>query len=68
VPDWAGQEFDCSTWADFLLKFIVSHPAITCAIPATTRVDHMNENMLAGAGEMPTPELRQRMARHIDAL
>jgi len=68
LPDWAGQEFDCSTWADFLLKFIVSHPAITCAIPATSRVDHMNENMQAGAGRMPTPELRERMARHIETL
>lgn len=68
VPDWAGQEFDCSTWADFLLKFIVSHPAVTCAIPATTRVDHMNENMQAGTGEMPTPEMRKRMVRHMEAL
>jgi diketogulonate reductase-like aldo/keto reductase len=68
LPDWAGQEFDCSTWADFLLKFIVSHPSVTCAIPATSRVDHMNENMQAGAGDMPGPELRERMARHIESL
>ncbi|MBS3745096.1 MAG: aldo/keto reductase, partial [Wenzhouxiangellaceae bacterium] len=59
---------DCSTWADFLLKFIVSHPSVTCAIPATSRVDHMNENMQAGAGEMPGHGLRERMARHIESL
>lgn len=68
VPEWAEQEFDCRGWADFLLRFIVSHPAVTCAIPATTRVDHMNENMRAGAGPMPTPELRERMIRHIESL
>jgi len=68
VPDWASEEFGCRTWADFLLRFIVSHPALTCAIPATTQVEHMNENMLAGSGPMPTPELRQRMIRHIEAL
>lgn len=68
IPEWAEQAFDCRTWADFLLRFIVSHPALTCAIPATTRVDHMNENMQAGAGPMPTPELRQRMVRYIEAL
>ncbi|MDT8410219.1 MAG: hypothetical protein RQ741_11510 [Wenzhouxiangellaceae bacterium] len=67
VPDWAAQEFDCRTWADFLLRFIVSHPANTCAIPATSRVDQMNENMRAGAGQMPTAELRRRMVRHIEA-
>ncbi len=68
VPEWASEEFHCRTWADFLLRFIVSHPALTCAIPATTRVEHMTENMLAGTGPMPTPELRRRMIRHIKAL
>jgi len=68
LPAWARQEFDCNTWADFLLRFIVSHPALTCAIPATSQVAHMNENMQAGSGPMPTPALRQRMIRHIEAL
>jgi len=68
VPEWAVQEFDCKGWADFLLKFIVSHPALTCAIPSTTQVEHMRENMLAGTGPMPDAELRQRMIRHIEAL
>jgi diketogulonate reductase-like aldo/keto reductase len=68
VPDWAVEEFDCRGWADFLLKFLVSHPAVTCAIPATTSVEHLHENMRAGTGPMPTPELRQRMIDHIESL
>lgn len=68
VPDWAVQEFDCHTWADFLLRFIVSHPAVTCAIPATTRVEHLDENMRAGRGPMPSPELRARMVRYVESL
>ncbi|MDT8438310.1 MAG: aldo/keto reductase [Wenzhouxiangellaceae bacterium] len=68
VPDWAVQEFDCKGWADFLLKFVVSHPAMTCAIPSTSQVAHMTENMRAGTGPMPDAELRQRMVRHIESL
>lgn len=68
VPGWAVDAFDCENWADFLLKFIVSHPAVTCAIPATTRVEHMHENMRAGRTPMPSPELRERMVRHIESL
>ncbi len=68
VPDWAVDEFDCQGWADFLLKYLVSHPAVTCAIPATSSVEHMHENMRAGTGPMPTPELRQRMIEHVESL
>lgn len=68
VPAWAAEEFDCAGWADFLLKFIVSHPAVTCVIPATTRVEHMHENMRAGRGTMPTPEVRERMIGHVESL
>ncbi|WP_078085739.1 aldo/keto reductase [Microbulbifer mangrovi] len=68
VPEWAQQEFACRTWAEFLLKFIVSHPAINCAIPATSRVPHMNENMQAGKGPMPDAAARQRMVRFIESL
>jgi len=68
VPQWAVEAFDCKGWPDFLLKFIVSHPAVTCAIPATTRVEHMNENMQAGRGPIPEPALRERMVRHIEGL
>ncbi len=67
LPDWAGA-FDCANWAQFFLKFIVSHPAVSCAIPATTRVDHMRENMGAALGRLPDPDLRARMIRHVESL
>jgi len=67
LPDWAGQ-FDCANWAQFFLKFIVSHPAVTCAIPATSRFDHMLENMDAGLGRLPDSKMRQRMIRYIESL
>lgn len=65
LPPWA-EEFDCTNWAQFFLKFIVSHPAVTCAIPATSRVDHMRENMGAARGRLPDPETRRRMIRYIE--
>ena len=64
LPGWAA-EIDCANWAQLFLKFVVSHPAVTCAIPATSRVDHMRENMGALIGRFPDPELRQRMVRHV---
>ncbi|MFO7787127.1 MAG: aldo/keto reductase [Halospina sp.] len=67
LPGWA-EEIDCRAWADFLLKFIVSHPAVTCAIPATTSVDHMRENMAAGRGVMPDAGQRRRMIEALEAL
>jgi diketogulonate reductase-like aldo/keto reductase len=67
LPDWAA-EIDCANWAQFLLKFVVSHPAVTCTIPATTRVDHMRENMGALHGRLPDAAMRQRMIRHVESL
>ncbi len=67
LPDWAG-EIDCANWAQFLLKFIVSHPAVTCAIPATSRVDHMSENMGALRGRLPDPEQRAHMIDYVESL
>jgi len=67
LPDWAG-EFDCANWAQFFLKFIVSHPAVTCAIPATSRVDHMHENMGAAYGRLPDRKTRERMIRYVESL
>jgi aryl-alcohol dehydrogenase-like predicted oxidoreductase len=64
LPAWAS-EFDCTNWAQFFLKFAVSHPAVTCAIPATSRVEHMRENMGAGLGRLPDPAMRQRMIRYL---
>ncbi len=67
VPPWAA-EFDCANWAEYLLKFVVSHPAVTCAIPATSRVDHMVENMGAGLGRLPDAAMRRRMVGHFESL
>ena len=67
LPAWAA-EVDCANWAQFFLKFVVSHPVVTCAIPATSRVDHMRENMGAAYGRLPDPKLRQRMIRYVEDL
>jgi len=67
LPPWAD-DIDCTSWAQFLLKFVVSHPAVTCAIPATSRVDHMRENMAVGRGPLPDPAMRQRMADYVMSL
>ncbi|MCU0841941.1 MAG: aldo/keto reductase [Thiobacillaceae bacterium] len=67
LPVWAW-ESDCSNWAQYFLKFVVSHPAVTCAIPATSRADHMAENMGAARGRLPDDALRQRMAEHFASL
>jgi diketogulonate reductase-like aldo/keto reductase len=61
LPDWA-KEIGCESWAELLLKFVVSHPAITCAIPATSKVAHLRDNMRAGHGAMPDEALRRRIA------
>ena len=67
LPPWAA-EIDCANWAQFLLKFVVSHPAVTCAIPATSRVEHMRENMGAGFGRLPDAALRTRMVQYLESL
>jgi diketogulonate reductase-like aldo/keto reductase len=67
LPSWAA-EIDCTTWAQVALKFIVSHPAVTCAIPATSSVAHVRENMGAGTGRMPDNALRKRMALDAEKL
>lgn len=67
LPRWAG-EIDCANWAQFLLKFIVSHPAVTCAIPATSRVEHVRENLGAAYGRLPDEALRRRMVAHVESL
>ena len=67
LPKWAG-ETGASSWAQFILKFIVSHPAVTCAIPATNRVDHVRENMEAASGIIPDEALRRRMVDYVRQL
>jgi diketogulonate reductase-like aldo/keto reductase len=67
LPAWAT-EIDCAHWAQVALKFIVTHPAVTCAIPATSQVKHLVQNMAAARGRMPDAALRARMAREVAAL
>jgi len=67
LPDFAA-EFDCTSWAQFFLKWIVAHPAVTCAIPATNSVQHLDDNMRAGFGRLPDAKLRQRMIEAITNL
>jgi aryl-alcohol dehydrogenase-like predicted oxidoreductase len=67
LPSWA-REIGCASWAQFFLKFIVAHPAVTCAIPATSKIAHLTENMRAGLAPMPDAATRERMARYFDEL
>lgn len=66
VPGYA-KRLGCTSWAQLFLKFIVSHPAVTCVIPATSRVEHMQDNLQAGFGAMPDAALRERMAKDFEA-
>lgn len=61
LPEWAA-EIDCDSWAQLLLKFVISHPAITCAIPATSKVKHLRDNMKACYGRLPDEPLRAKIA------
>ncbi|ASY59540.1 aldo/keto reductase [Sinorhizobium sp. CCBAU 05631] len=67
LPEWLA-ETGARNWAQFLLKFIISHPAVTCVIPATTRVDHVRENLEAAGGVLPDEKLRRRMIDYVEAL
>ncbi len=67
LPGWAA-DIGCDGWAQVALKFVVSHPAVTCAIPATSQVAHLRQNMGAARGALPDAALRARMARDVAAL
>jgi aryl-alcohol dehydrogenase-like predicted oxidoreductase len=67
LPDWAD-EVDAESWAQVFLKYVVSHPAVTAAIPGTTQVRHMVDNQGAGRGRLPDPELRREIERFWDGL
>lgn len=64
LPKWAA-EFDCDSWARFFLKFILSHPAVTCAIPATRNPDYLVDNMGAALGRLPDAAMRRRMVQYM---
>ena len=67
LPPWAA-EFDCATWAQFFLKYIVSHPAVTCAVPGTAKDEYVADNLGAAQGRLPDAAMRRRMEGFIDAL
>ncbi len=67
VPAWAA-EFDCKSWGQFFLKYILSHPAVTCVIPATSKPHHLVDNMGAGVGRLPDEATRRKMAAYMDGL
>jgi diketogulonate reductase-like aldo/keto reductase len=67
LPAWAS-EIDCQNWAQYFLKFIISHPAVTCAIPATSKLEHMHENMGAALGRLPDQAMRRRMLQYYQSL
>lgn len=64
LPPWCA-EFDCSSWAQFFLKWIISHPAVTCAIPGTRLVRHIEDNLAACTGRLPDAALRKKMLAHM---
>jgi aryl-alcohol dehydrogenase-like predicted oxidoreductase len=67
LPSWAA-DFDCGSWAQFFLKYVISHPAVTCAIPGMTQAKHVRDNLGALSGRLPNAAERQRMERWFDQL
>jgi len=67
LPSWVG-EIGCASWGQFFLKWVISHPAVTCTIPATSKPTHMRDNCAAGIGPLPDPDQRTRMAQDWQAL
>ncbi len=65
LPEWA-KEIDCTSWPQIMLKFVVSHPAVTCAIPATRNPHHLRDNLQAGTGRLPDGKIRERIAAAIE--
>ena len=66
LPEWAA-EFDCRSWAQFFLKWIVANSAVTCAIPATNKPRHLEDNMMGGTGQLPDAKMRQRMVELVSS-
>src|SRR5262249_801351 len=67
LPAWA-EEVGCQSWGQFFLKWILAHPAVTCVIPATSKPEHLTDNMAAGTGALPDPRARARMTAYFAAL
>lgn len=67
LPGWAA-EFDCASWAQFFLKYLIGHPAVSCVIPGTHRTAHLQDNVRAGMGRLPDAPMRKRMVEHLETL
>ena len=67
LPSWVA-EFDCHSWAQFFLKYILAHPAVTCVIPATSKPKHLVDNMQAGIGRLPDVAMRKKMIAHLSGV
>ncbi len=67
LPAWAA-EFECRSWAQFFLKYILGNSAVTCPIPATSKPEHLADNMQAGMGALPSEAQRQKMVKHMEGL
>ena len=67
LPDWAA-DFDCASWGQFFLKFILAHPAVTAAIPGTNKAEHMVDNLGAARGRLPDEKMRARMIQYVEQL
>jgi aryl-alcohol dehydrogenase-like predicted oxidoreductase len=67
LPDWAA-DFDCTSWGQFFLKFILAHPAVTAVIPGTDKAEHMIDNLAAGRGRLPDAKQRARMTQYLESL
>jgi len=67
MPPWCA-DFDCTSWAQFFLKYLIAHPAVTCVIPGTRRVAHLKDNLAAGMGRLPDAALRKRMVEYFESL
>ncbi len=67
LPAWAA-DFDCASWAQFFLKYLLGHPAVTCVIPGTSRITHMKDNLQAGMGRLPDTAMRRRMTEYLASM
>ncbi len=65
LPAWAA-DIDVTSWAQYFLKYVISHPAVTCAIPGSTRLGHLEDNQAAGRGRLPDAAMRRRMEDYWD--
>jgi aryl-alcohol dehydrogenase-like predicted oxidoreductase len=67
LPEWAA-EFDCTSWPQFFLKYIVSHPSVTCAVPGMAKAEYVIDNVGAARGRLPDAAMRKRMEQFIDGV